>query len=342
MAGSRTRRTASFLTSRLRSTLKAMLWPLLIARQPSQSTPVDDDEHQAMLAAQNLHYSVRSTVQPPDPSAAPCKGSQNASRTCAPNPLGRADILSRGQNREPQKLLIQSTTVSRAIHRIIVLTMLGTLTACAIAWVFAMQTSLHGSPRYNIDSGSTMFGYDSADNGQIWLLALGRTTGVIELSIGRPPTDVDITSLRVERMLERSEVPSWSIMRQTRAPDTLSTRWFEQGFGWPMICLAQRHEFDPVTDRITHTNAIRMPRQLRQRFEGSFLPLVPIWPGLLINAALFGWLWFVVLACPIMCRKRLRKFRGRCPDCGYNRRKAASDCCPECGALGNQITPRPT
>jgi hypothetical protein len=224
--------------------------------------------------------------------------------------------------------------VSRAIHRIIVFAILGTLTACAIAWVFAMQTNLRGLPRFNIDSGSNMFGYDSVDNGNLWLLATGRTAGVIEFSIGRPPANIDVTTLRVERMLEPSEVPSWSIIRQGRAPEARSARFFEQGFGWPMICMAQRHEFDPANDRITRTNAIRMPRQLRQYVEGSFLPLVPVWPGLLVNAALFGWLWFVVLACPNMCRKRIRKLRGHCPDCGYNRREAASDRCPECGRLG--------
>ena len=224
--------------------------------------------------------------------------------------------------------------MSRIAQRLFVLAVLGMLTACAIAWVFAMRTNVRGAPRFNLHTGSYMHGYRSPENGEIWLINQNVGTGVVEMSIGRAPMAADspATDLRVERMLTAREISSWSITRNRQPADSLPQRCIEQAFGWPMLCLWQRHELDSVTERFLATNAIRVPREWRGLGGGQFLPTRPIWIGLLINTAIFAWLWFALFSCPGMVRKRIRKLKGRCPNCGYSLHAAISNRCPECGA----------
>lgn len=65
-----------------------------------------------------------------------------------------------------------------------------------------------------------------------------------------------------------------------------------------------------------------------------FLPVLPIWGGLLINAIFYSpvpfalhWTWRAWV-------RHLRTSNGRCPSCGYDRRGLTSPtaACPECGA----------
>jgi rRNA maturation endonuclease Nob1 len=56
-----------------------------------------------------------------------------------------------------------------------------------------------------------------------------------------------------------------------------------------------------------------------------------IWKGAAINSALFGWMYFCVLAFPGIVIRARRKRRGRCSDCGYDLRATPHGNCPECG-----------
>ncbi|MGP1346867.1 MAG: hypothetical protein ACTS3F_09420 [Phycisphaerales bacterium] len=123
--------------------------------------------------------------------------------------------------------------------------------------------------------------------------------------------------------------------------------------GWPFLCLYSRiheHRDDalalagrPVTGGIrlpprkipltTSQAAIsqaRNPNQLTLR-EARALPLIPIWPGLLANTAIYAAaLWLLTLA-PLRLRRTLRARKGHCPHCAYDLNNLTTDRCPECG-----------
>lgn len=95
---------------------------------------------------------------------------------------------------------------------------------------------------------------------------------------------------------------------------------------------------EPRMDVITATQGCWMPFD-----ECSFwnepdacrLPLVPVFPGFIINAALYGiamyssW-WLVATLCSIV-RTTHRRRHGRCVGCGYSLARNESGRCPECG-----------
>lgn len=63
------------------------------------------------------------------------------------------------------------------------------------------------------------------------------------------------------------------------------------------------------------------------------LPLRIVWPGFILSAMFWSACWTVVLLLPLWIRRTLRKRRGRCLACGYDRRgHGTAERCPECGA----------
>ena len=63
------------------------------------------------------------------------------------------------------------------------------------------------------------------------------------------------------------------------------------------------------------------------------LPLLPLWPGFLINTLFYALLLFLAWRTPIFARRTLPRRRGRCVGCGYDREGLGTRAaCPECGA----------
>ena len=63
------------------------------------------------------------------------------------------------------------------------------------------------------------------------------------------------------------------------------------------------------------------------------LPLLPLWPGFLINTLFYALLLFGAWRLPGVLRRAVRRRRGRCVGCGYDRQGLDTDApCPECGA----------
>lgn len=68
------------------------------------------------------------------------------------------------------------------------------------------------------------------------------------------------------------------------------------------------------------------------------LPLLPIWPGFLLNTIFYAMLLFALIRTPRAVRRARRRRRGRCAACGYNRKGLeAAAVCPECGAAGATV-----
>jgi hypothetical protein len=116
-------------------------------------------------------------------------------------------------------------------------------------------------------------------------------------------------------------------------------------FGWPCRCTQIRQRFDrsitdPPTDDVRLDTgwmgaveiAIPWRPQPYLGDRGLFLPFRPLWPGLVLNTALYGSLLWTVLFGPGALRRTLRRRRGLCVRCGYGLRGGAPSApCPECG-----------
>lgn len=65
---------------------------------------------------------------------------------------------------------------------------------------------------------------------------------------------------------------------------------------------------------------------------GHLFPLIPMWPGFLINTAIYAAAWVASLAIIAKIRRAHRTRRGQCPACKYDLRNTPTNApCPECG-----------
>ncbi|MFI4915897.1 MAG: hypothetical protein ACIAS6_05240 [Phycisphaerales bacterium JB060] len=78
------------------------------------------------------------------------------------------------------------------------------------------------------------------------------------------------------------------------------------------------------------SNLWQTPHNPLDRFA---LPLLPLWPGFLLNTLFYALLLFIAWRGPGVVRRAVRRRRGRCVGCGYDRGGLDADAaCPECGA----------
>jgi hypothetical protein len=68
---------------------------------------------------------------------------------------------------------------------------------------------------------------------------------------------------------------------------------------------------------------------LTRSSERTHLPLMPVWPGFVINSLVYATLAGVAVCCPGVVRRAARRRSGRCVMCGYEVAGLAR--CPECG-----------
>ncbi len=140
--------------------------------------------------------------------------------------------------------------------------------------------------------------------------------------------------------LMRAVVTPDGLARVNVAPD-LQVSAYRVRIGVPMRSFEheQRNVMWVIPAPAGYPPASRVDNSGTVPLLGSFMPVQPIWRGLLVNTALFAALVFgVSVASASLWRRfgpqrRRRIARGCCPACGYERRGiAASAMCPECGA----------
>lgn len=150
------------------------------------------------------------------------------------------------------------------------------------------------------------------------------------------------------------QMPSWSVPdlgydEQQRAFWLLQ---MDDAHGWPCLALRSRLRLAPLAASAGDCLAelrFGVPVSTEQRAPNGywrplppsassmpwarwrFLPLRPIWPGLVIDIVFWtGALWLSLLGVRT-CRHWTRRRRGACPACGYVLRGLDDDGCPECG-----------
>ena len=77
-------------------------------------------------------------------------------------------------------------------------------------------------------------------------------------------------------------------------------------------------------------NAWFLPKKGRKEI---YLPVAPIWKGLLLNTFFYALLIRLFMAAPGRIRRMILVKRGLCIKCAYDLRGADHEACPECGTV---------
>lgn len=149
---------------------------------------------------------------------------------------------------------------------------------------------------------------------------------------------------RLRRILPWSSVRAWRVERILTPRSMESTPdgpvYVEPivlvSSGWPRRCLIMARTFPaswPWQNVETDSSLVvpapwGLPSGATQTIS---LPIRPLWFGLAIDVALFGGVWFGVVAGPRAMRVHWRLRRGRCPECGYDLAAEFVAGCSECG-----------
>jgi len=218
---------------------------------------------------------------------------------------------------------------------IAVFLLLGFVTTVAVAWGLAISSDVNGAPRMNFRNGFGMTEYFSPQQGTAWVFNSARSTGLMHItSANHGPHPGDGSgSIAADHVALQHDIPSWSVMRHGDPVGIFNALFIEEACGWPMLAMTQRHRFGqkpapPTMD----VDGLHLSPDLQRFGPGAYLPLRFIWPGALIDSAIFGWFYFSIFAFPGIVIRSRRRQRGACPRCGYDLRGAEHEKCPECGA----------
>jgi hypothetical protein len=141
-----------------------------------------------------------------------------------------------------------------------------------------------------------------------------------------------IRALQYQELAPTEAIPGWA-----HIPEPISGEHYEivDGRGWPLRALAYR--FHGRGHGATTTGDVAGGIALQPWATGAWydpraLPLMPIWPGLIVDTLAFASLSALVLDAAPALRRARRMRQGRCITCGYDLAGTASGGrCPECG-----------
>lgn len=249
------------------------------------------------------------------------------------------------------------------LRRIAVALVLGAITNVLVAgWcVYGVSTHLRwvycgywseGGRDYGVSlhasAGKAMSYWHEADPGETRYVAWkAGVTSADPTEAGvppgrRPPRWTTFGDERIARRL--AEHPSVG----TPGGLAVSSRC-DVAYGWPLLSFRGgmmnlatgsgrgwlvEHDFGPELPMIETPEGPRTAngRPMMTMTEPRTMPLTPILSGAMVNTAVYGGAWWVVLFVPGVVRRWRRRRRGRCVACGYDRRGIGVEAvCPECG-----------
>lgn len=129
------------------------------------------------------------------------------------------------------------------------------------------------------------------------------------------------------------EAPSWArIAEKPQKPNDI-VFIVSHAHGWPFRGAAW-YDRQTLHNYLSDTGPRGISSESESVWEVGgryFLPLQPIWAGLLANLLIYACGAYALLTALAVTRATLRSHRGRCPRCAYDLRHDLPPGCPECG-----------
>lgn len=145
-------------------------------------------------------------------------------------------------------------------------------------------------------------------------------------------------SRRARKLEVPAGAPAWGTFAGGKAAARTVAAGSDHGYGWPLPALWYRVHGTYVRmyafgTEIQGGRLLTGPESLELRaYNFRALPYFVHWRGLLADTVLFAALWWVLLFARGDIRRALRRRRGLCIVCGYDRSATRTDApCPECG-----------
>ena len=232
---------------------------------------------------------------------------------------------------------------------------LGLVTSVAVAWWIALEhkpvfTFVH-SPSLNIappdkPSYHWFFDFKDAYRPNLTRVECGNNPGPTE----KHTIDARLAAVIREKVntipdpatrgagggLYPYRAPQWPAWLRLPSPDASVLSASARAAGWPSLCLSQ-HSWVHADGTAESRGSLRVRDfKIYTRSydpDAGTVPLLPVWPGLLANTAVFAGGWFAAVILPWAGWKAWRRSRrvrkGLCGGCGYA--LGGQPRCPECG-----------
>ena len=227
--------------------------------------------------------------------------------------------------------------MSTSLRRAMISLVLAPIVTLVIAWAAALwspDVEVLSSPR---NTWSPVTRADAA-----WLADLPhlpasvrQRTTELKVSVRVGPGVMRRSYAKVQDIPLLSGIPMIGRFFTNRGPPRAAVRW---SVGWPAPALVasevnEHYDMDdaPTSPRAMTIGAALVPSDgLPGMQPGRVLPYAPLWPGLIVNVAVFAITIFIVLSAPGLVVAAGRAVRGHCVSCGYPAPRTGT--CPECGA----------
>lgn len=130
------------------------------------------------------------------------------------------------------------------------------------------------------------------------------------------------------------KAPGWSLVKaRDGCKHKVSLGHLEFAAGWPMLslkcCLAIEINPRQMSAEPKWSALAVRHSSTATSFEPRALPLMPVWPGLVVNFLVFAAVAMCAMVTPGWIVRERRRCRGHCVWCGYPKGNAAT--CSECG-----------
>lgn len=232
--------------------------------------------------------------------------------------------------------------IQRAAPRVLLCGGLGVLTTVAVAWGLAAWVPQRGLKRRSnvISEASNSPGGTVKKAMPVYVATFEFSrTGMVrrEWKSGYPAHSALWEELHPESEIAL-KVPvrqdrSWGRLPRVLAGDlSKAGSGGEDARGWPM--LSMWCELEEALPSGMQTRGGIAVSAMAEATPGSarVLPLWPIWRGFAVDSGVFAVAWGVAIPMALFGRGVVRRRRGRCAACGYDRRGEFAVPCPECGA----------
>ncbi|MCC7387583.1 MAG: hypothetical protein IT431_02315 [Phycisphaerales bacterium] len=209
---------------------------------------------------------------------------------------------------------------------------LALLTTVAIAWLamcLPARNAWRGPPT------TTPLGTARADDGAYWQLSRADDPAHTVVSYWF----MQVSGLAIAIPEDQYQTDKYDIAKlpshlRPRNLTGLNMQAWYHATGWPFRALTcSVHWKQQIRNSdITYTvhGGVQLPRDAD--FNPRALPLTPVWPGFLLDTAIYTPLWLAMLSALHTLRARRRARRGACPHCSYPRQGLDPQSpCPECG-----------